>query len=125
MSRRGNGEVMVYKRQDGRWEGAAYVFSPPEAEPGAASTVAPARRCTRSSRNRSFNALLARTVLRHVRLHDLRHTCASLLLAQGVPPRVVMETLGHSAIAVTMNTYSQVLPSLQRDAADRMNDLLA
>jgi integrase len=41
-------------------------------------------------------------------LHDLRHTCASLLLAEGVPARVVMETLGHSAIAVTMNTYSHV-----------------
>jgi integrase len=45
-------------------------------------------------------------------------------LAQGVAPRVVMETLGHSAIAVTMNTYSHVLPIMQRDAADRMNDLL-
>lgn len=74
--------------------------------------------------NRSFTALLARADLRPVRLHDLRHTCASLLLAQGVPARVVMETLGHSAIAVTMNTYSHVLPSLQREAADRMNDLI-
>ena len=44
---------------------------------------------------------------------------------QSSPARVVMETLGHSAIAVTMNTYSHVLPSLQRDAADRMNGLLA
>jgi integrase len=75
--------------------------------------------------NRSFKRLTARARLRGVRLHDLRHTCASLLLAQGVPARVVMETLGHSAIAVTMNTYSHVLPSLQREAADRMNDLLA
>ncbi len=74
--------------------------------------------------NGAFVALLARAGLRHSRLHDLRHTCASLLLAQGVPARVVMETLGHSAIAVTMNTYSHVLPSLQREAADRMNDLL-
>jgi integrase len=74
--------------------------------------------------NRAFAALLAGAGLRHVRLHDLRHTCASLLLAQGVAPRVVMETLGHSAIAVTMNTYSHVLPIMQRDAADRMNDLL-
>ena len=74
--------------------------------------------------NRAFEALLQRAGLRRVRLHDLRHTCASLLLAQGVPARVVMETLGHSAIAVTMNTYSHVLPSLQREAADRMNDVL-
>jgi integrase len=57
------------------------------------------------------------------RTHDLRHTCASLLLAQGVSPRVVMETLGHSAIAVTMNTYGHVMPLAQREAADRMNEL--
>lgn len=54
--------------------------------------------------NRTFTDLVKAAGLRHVRLHDLRHTCASLLLAQGVSPRVVMDILGHSAIAVTMNT---------------------
>lgn len=73
---------------------------------------------------RAFTSLLTRAGLRHVRLHDLRHTCATLLLAQGVPARVVMDTLGHSAIAVTMNTYSHVLPSLQREAAERMDEAL-
>jgi hypothetical protein len=53
---------------------------------------------------------------------DLRHTCASLLLAQGCP-LVVMETLGHSAIAGTMNTYGHVMPLAQREAADRINEL--
>lgn len=74
--------------------------------------------------NRVFSELVRSAGLRHVRLHDLRHTCASLLLAQGVSPRVVMDTLGHSAIAVTMNTYGHVMPLMQRDAADRMNELL-
>lgn len=74
--------------------------------------------------NRTFTELVKAAGLRHVRLHDLRHTCASLLLAQGVAPRVVMDTLGHSAIAVTMNTYGHVMPLMQRDAADRMNELL-
>jgi integrase len=46
-----------------------------------------------------------------------------LLLAQGVAPRVVMETLGHSQISITMNLYSHVMPIVQRDAADRMNAL--
>ena len=55
------------------------------------------------------------------RLHDLRHSCATLLLDQGVNPRVVMETLGHSQVSLTLNTYSHVLPALQRDAAARMN----
>jgi integrase len=54
---------------------------------------------------REFKKLLARAGLPSVRPHDLRHTAASLLLAQGVPARVVMEILGHSAIALTMNTY--------------------
>ena len=62
--------------------------------------------------------------LPHQRFHDLRHTCASLLLAQNVHPRVVMETLAHSTISLTMNTYSHVLPAAQREAADKMGDIL-
>ena len=63
--------------------------------------------------------------LSRIRFHSLRHTAASLLLAQGIHPRVVMEMLGHSTIALTMNTYSHVIPALERDAADRMNALLS
>jgi len=48
-----------------------------------------------------------------MRFHDLRHSCASLMLVQGVPARAVMATLGHSQIAVTMNTYGHVLPSFR------------
>jgi len=55
----------------------------------------------------------------------LRHACASLLLVQGVHPRVVMEILGHSQISLTMNTYSHVIPELGHDAAKRMDDLFA
>lgn len=73
---------------------------------------------------RRFHALIVKAGLPHQRFHDLRHLCASLLLAQGVPPRVVMETLGHSQISLTMNTYSHVMPSLQREAADRMDAFL-
>jgi integrase len=74
---------------------------------------------------RLFQEALQRAGLPHIRFHDLRHTCASLLLAQGVHPRVVMETLGHSQISLTMDTYSHVIPALQRDAADRMDALLS
>lgn len=59
-----------------------------------------------------------------MRLHDLRHSCATLLMAQGVSPRVVMETLGHSQVSLTLNTYSHVLPSLQQDAAAKMDAIL-
>lgn len=72
-----------------------------------------------------LQTLLVAAGLPRQRFHDLRHACASLLLAQGVHPRVVMETLGHSQISLTMNTYSHVIPALQREAADRMEEVLA
>ncbi len=78
-----------------------------------------------SSVTHRFQKLLRRADLPHLRFHDLRHACASLLLAQGVHPRVVMEILGHSQISLTMNTYSHVIPALQRDAAERMGAILA
>ena len=57
-------------------------------------------------------------------MHDLRHTAATLLLTQGVHPRVVMETLGHSQVSLTLDTYSHVLPGLQVEAARRMDDAI-
>jgi integrase len=71
-----------------------------------------------------FHKLLERAELPPMRFHDPRHACASLLLVQGVRPRVVMETLGPSQISLTMNAYSHVLPSLQREAAHRMEVIL-
>ncbi|MGH9342484.1 MAG: tyrosine-type recombinase/integrase [Terriglobia bacterium] len=54
----------------------------------------------------------------------MRHSAATLLLAQGVHPRLVMELLGHSTITLTMNTYSHVIPSLQREAASQIDAIL-
>jgi integrase len=73
---------------------------------------------------RSFQTLISKASLRRVRLHDLRHTAASLMLAQGVAPRVVMEILGHSQISVTMNTYTHVDPELNRAATDLLQEAL-
>ena len=58
-----------------------------------------------------------RAGLPQIRLHDLRHSVASILLAQGVHPKVVSELLGHATIALTLDTYSHVIPSLQQEAA--------
>jgi integrase len=74
--------------------------------------------------DRAYSQILKMAKLPRVRIHDLRHTAASLLLCQGVHPRVVMELLGHSQIAVTMNTYSHVVPALRRDAAEQMEAIL-
>lgn len=73
---------------------------------------------------RRFQRILRAAGLPRQRFHDLRHACASLLLAQGVPARVVMETLGHSQISLTLDTYSHVIPALGREAAERMDALL-
>jgi Phage integrase family len=69
---------------------------------------------------RRIKATLAPAGLPDQRFHDERHACASLLLAQGVASWVVMETLGHSQISLTFNTYAHVIPALGRDTADRM-----
>jgi integrase len=95
------------------WRGSSCVFTTPVGTP-----VDP------RNDNREFKKLLARAGLPPVRLHDLRHTAASLLLAQGVPARVVMEILGHSQIALTMNTYSHVAPEVSHEAAERMARVL-
>jgi integrase len=66
---------------------------------------------------RHFKGLLQRAGLPDIRFHDLRHSCATVLISQGVHPRIVMEIMGHSQISVTMNTYGHVLPETQREAA--------
>jgi integrase len=63
-------------------------------------------------RNRSFKPLLKRAGLPDICFHDLRHTCATLLLSQGTHPKLVQELLGHATIAMTLDTYSHFLPSM-------------
>jgi integrase len=63
-------------------------------------------------RNRSFKPLLKRANLPDICFHDLRHTCATLLLLQGTHPKLVQELLGHATIAMTLDTYSHFLPSM-------------
>jgi integrase len=75
--------------------------------------------------HRDFKRLLRAAELpTETRFHDLRHTAASLLLAEGVHLRVIMELLGHSSISLTANTYAHVMPAAMRDIADRMESIL-
>ena len=73
--------------------------------------------------NRRWDELRRKAGLDWLRLHDLRHGCATFLLAQGVPARAIMEVLGHAEIGVTMNTYAHVLPVLRQEAADAIDEL--
>jgi integrase len=100
------------ERVDARrsWADTPYVFTSTVGTPLEPRTL-----------TRTFHALCARHGLRRVRLHDLRHSCVSLLLALGVSPRIVMEIVGHSAIEMTMNVYGHVTLDNQRAALDLLN----
>ncbi len=74
---------------------------------------------------RAFKLLLTRAGLPDIPFHGLRHTAASLLLAQGVHPKVVQERLGHATISMTLDTYSHLIPSMGRAAADQLDALFA
>lgn len=97
-----------------RWREHGLVFTTPIGTPLDGTAV-----------TKQFHQVLERAGLPQRRFHDLRHSCATLLLVQGVSPRVVMDLLGHSQIGLTMNTYSHVIPDLSRDAANRIDQLLA
>ncbi len=77
-----------------------------------------------SSVSHRFKELVEAAGFQGLRFHDLRHTYATLLLAKGVHPKVVQECLGHESISTTMDTYSHVLPSLLREAAEKIDEAL-
>ena len=74
---------------------------------------------------RHFKPILRRAGLpESIRLYDLRHSCATLLLAEGENPKIVAERLGHSTVVLTLDTYSHVLPNMQRAASDKLENIL-
>jgi integrase len=75
--------------------------------------------------SRSFKPLLKRAGLpQSTHFHDLRHTCATLLLDRGVHPKFVQELLGHPNVSITLDIYSHVLPGMDDVLADAMDDAL-
>ena len=96
-----------------KWHDGDLVFAKADGRPLEATTV-----------SRMFHRHLEAAGLPQRRFHDLRHSCATLLLVQGVSPRVVMEILGHSEVNMTLNTYSHVIPQLRQEAAERMDEIL-
>jgi integrase len=97
-----------------RWQDTGLVFTNPNGGPLEPITL-----------HRDYKRLLKAAKLPpETRFHDLRHSAASLLLAQGVQLRVIMELLGHSSISLTANTYSHVMPAAMREVADKMESIL-
>jgi integrase len=89
------------------------LFSTPEGKPLRPNTI-----------TRAWTILAARTGLKVIRFHDARHTHASLMLKQGIHPKVVQERLGHASIQITLDTYSHVAPGLQQAAAEGFDRML-
>ncbi len=87
------------------------VFSKPDGKPLDPSTI-----------THTFRKVLKKAGLPTLRFHDLRHTHASLMLKQGIHPKIVSERLGHSSIGITLDTYSHVMPGLQEAAALRFEE---
>lgn len=75
-------------------------------------------------RNRSLKPLLSAAKLPPIRFHDLRHTCATLLLSKNVNPKIVSEMLGHASVSITLDIYSHLMPDMQEKAAEALEDAL-
>jgi integrase len=101
-------------RKAGLWEDHGLIF------PSEVGTPMSGRNLYRAFKIRIKRASLPQTL----RFHDLRHTCATLLLRQGVNPKFVQELLGHADISLTLNTYSHVLPDMGDAAAGGMDAAL-
>ena len=104
---------MLSDRLGSRLTNEDFVFAHPDGTPLNPNAVTLA-----------FNRLIRRADLSHIRLHDLRHTHATLMLKAGVHPKIVSERLVHANIAITLDTYSHVLPGLQEAAAQHFDRML-
>lgn len=99
-------QLEIYMQTGVRTDDSGFVFAKPNGDPLHPDFF-----------SQAFERLIAKMDLPRIRLHDLRHTHATLLLKEGVPPKVVSERLGHSSVAFTMQVYQHVLPGMQADAA--------
>jgi integrase len=103
----------LFNQMGGSLSDDDFVFSKPDGSPLDPNVV-----------THNFTKVVKRAGLPHIRLHDLRHTHATLMLKAGVHPKIVSERLGHANISITLDTYSHVLPGLQEAAAERFDKLL-
>jgi integrase len=106
-------EHQAREREWGTWKENDFIFTSRRGKP-----------VSHGSLYGVFINLTEEAGLPRIRFHDLRHTAATLMLQLGVHPKVVQERLGHSSISMTLDTYSHVLPNLQEDVADQLDELL-
>jgi integrase len=114
LDRRREAQKQERARSGEKWEDQDFVFTSRDGKPIYATNVV----------NRSFPKVLAAAGLPQIRFHDLRHTAATLLLGQGVHPKIVSEMLGHTSIGITLDLYSHATPTIQREATAAFDRLL-
>ncbi len=115
-------ELRAHKAQQARerlsagtaWEESGFLFVDELGRPYRPETL-----------SRNFTKLATKAGLPKIRLHDARHTAASLMLASGEPPKVVAEILGHSSPTITMNIYQHLMPGMGEAAGERLTSLLS
>jgi integrase len=115
LRRRRTSQLEERMKNAGLWEDHDLVFTTRFGTPIARASLI----------THSFKPLLRRADLPDIRFHDLRHTCATLLLSKGVHVKLVQELLGHSTIAITLDTYSHVLPGMGEGIANTMDEVLS
>ena len=93
------------------WSESDFVFAHADGSPFYPNTV-----------SKRFGELVKKAGIPHGRLHDMRHTHATLMLKEGVNPKTVAERLGHASVVITLDTYSHVLPGLQEEAAAKFEE---
>ena len=106
-------QLEAYMQTGVRADDSGFVFAKPDGSPLHPDYF-----------SQTFERLVAKMDLPRIRLHDLRHTHATLMLKEGEPVKVVSERLGHSSVAFTMQVYQHVLPGMQADAARRFGDIV-
>ena len=106
--------LLTQLRAGHTWQDSGLVFASSKGTPLDAQNVV----------NRFFKPLLKSAGLPIIRWHDLRHTCATLLLSKGVHPKYVQQLLGHASIQLTLDRYSHWMPSMGKHTAKAMEDAL-
>jgi len=114
LGRRREAQKEERSRRCEKWEDGDFVFTSRNGKPIYATNLI----------KRSFPRLLAAAGLPRIRFHDLRHTAATLLLWQGVHPKIVSEMLGHTSIGITLDLYSHTTPTIQKEATAAFDRLL-
>lgn len=112
------------KKQKRILQNEKYHAPPPYFDKGLVIATATGNQLIPRDLKKVFDRLISEANLRKITFHDLRHTHASLLLKQNVHPKIVSERLGHSSIQMTLDTYSHLMPNMQKQVANDLADML-